>query len=444
MMQVRSLMIVGMLVILASPALEAQISDHASVLTLEKIWTIAAASNKQLKLASLRRQESDIRVLEARDKYLPELFVTGDLKLNSTFLLYENGLFSTPQDVPISKYGYGVGYSLNVDLYHGGRNRRAVEIKQEEQRQNQLDFDFQKNNVKYALVAAYYDLYTFLHFKDFIEAEIATEKKQLSTIENLSRNGVVLKSDVLRTSVKLSQLKLSQADLEKKIELAKQRLNLLMGRDGEERLEIPYQEPVLLDTLREFDYSDYLTIALHQSPEYKIVQSDVKLGELNLKQVKASQLPKISLFSNYNYTYPQISFYPYSNNLWGFGQTGLRTSFSLDNLYKSRHSMAHAHNLYEQEKEKSELKKDELISKVKDAYLQLKQALESVATAETSIAQSVESVRVIRNSYLNQESLLTDLLEAENVLLNARFTLIRAQATVKQSHIKLLLITGSL
>jgi len=51
---------------------------------------------------------------------------------------------------------------------------------------------------------------------------------------------------------------------------------------------------------------------------------------------------------------------------------------------------------------------------------------------------------VIRNSYLHQESLLTDLLEAENALLEAKFDLTTAQTDVKLGHLRLLAVVGIL
>ncbi|WP_262706972.1 TolC family protein [Chryseobacterium bernardetii] len=76
--------------------------------------------------------------------------------------------------------------------------------------------------------------------------------------------------------------------------------------------------------------------------------------------------------------------------------------------------------------------------------MQEQQALENVKTAMENIKKTSEAVRVIRSSYLNQESLLTDLLEAENALLEAKFNVTAAQANVKLTHIRLLTIVGIL
>lgn len=440
----KSISILGFVVTMFLQPLKAQLPGTEQVLTLEDIWKTATSHNRQIKLSGLNVKESNIAVKEASDRLLPELNVAGDFKLNSKFRLYDKGLFASPQEVPVSNYGYGVGYNFNLNVFNGGKERRNINIKKEEETRKQYEFDLQKNSVKYNAAVAYFNLYKFLQFREFIVSEITAEKKQLALIENLNKNGIVLKSDVLRTSVKLSQLELSLSDVEKKIDITKERLNIIMGRDSNEQIDITYQNNFDIKTARDTDYADYIDIALNQSPDYKIVLSDIKLSEMNIKQVKAALLPKVSMFSNYNYTYPQISFYPYSNDLWGFGQTGIRVQFSIDNLYKNKHSVAHAEIIKDAAKEKADIRKDDITMQVKEAYLQRQQASESVETAEKNITKSSETVRVIRNSYLNQESLLTDLLDAENMLLEAKFNLTTAQVDLQLSHFRLLAIIGIL
>ncbi|WP_293907376.1 TolC family protein [Sphingobacterium sp. UBA5670] len=444
MKQYKTVLVLSILLLLLAPHIYAQHTEKVQPLSLEEIWKVAEMNNRQLKLSDLNLQQSKIEILEAKDRLLPELSVGGDLKLNSKFLIYDNGLFSSPQDVPVKGYGYGVGYNLNFNLYNGGKDKRNIAMKKEEETRKQYEVDLQRHSVKYNVAVTYFDLYKFLHFYDFLNAEIEAEKKQLRLIESLHKNGTVLKSDVLRTSVKLSQLELSLSDVTKKIEIAKQRLNILMGCENDIGLAIKYEDTIELNAITEGDYNDYVDIAFNKSPEYKMAGSDIKWSELNVKQVKATLLPKVSLYSNYNYNYPQISFYPYSNDLWGFGQTGIKVQYSIDNLYKSKHTIARAQVVSNQAKEKAEMKKEEISLQVKEAYLQQKQALESVLTAEQNIIKTAETVRVIRSSYLNQESLLTDLLEAENALLEAKFNLTTAQTNVKVIHIRLLAIIGIL
>lgn len=243
----------SVLLLLFTPSMYAQHTEEIQLFSLEEIWKITEINNRQLKLSTLNLQQSKIEILEAKDRLLPELSVGGDVKLNSKFLIYDNGLFSSAQDVPVKDYGYAVGYNFNINLFNGGKDKRNILIKKEEKTRKQYEVDLQKQTVKYNVAVAYFDLYKFLHFSNFLDAEIAAEKKQLVLIESLHRNGTVLKSDVLRTSVKLSQLELNLSDVEKKIEIAKQRLNILMGREHDTELTIKYKDTIDVNSIIDDD-----------------------------------------------------------------------------------------------------------------------------------------------------------------------------------------------
>ncbi len=101
MKQFRTISILSILLLLLAQSLNAQKTENARPLSLEEIWKITEANNRQLKLSDLNLQQSKLEVLEAKDHWLPELSVGGEVRLNSKFLIYDNGLFSSPQDVPV-------------------------------------------------------------------------------------------------------------------------------------------------------------------------------------------------------------------------------------------------------------------------------------------------------------------------------------------------------
>lgn len=113
----------GVILLLFVQFLYAQDAETSQSMSLEEIWKVAETNNRQLKLSDLNLQQSKLEVLEAKDRLLPELSIGGDVKLNSKFLIYDNGLFSSPQDVPVKGYGYGLGYNLNFNLFNGGKER---------------------------------------------------------------------------------------------------------------------------------------------------------------------------------------------------------------------------------------------------------------------------------------------------------------------------------
>lgn len=101
MKQYKTVTILGIILMSFASSIYAQDTANIQPLSLEEIWKVAEKNNRQLKLSDLNLQQSKIEILEAKDRLLPELSVGGDVKLNSKFLIYDNGLFSSPQDVPV-------------------------------------------------------------------------------------------------------------------------------------------------------------------------------------------------------------------------------------------------------------------------------------------------------------------------------------------------------
>ena len=63
---------------------------------------------------------------------------------------------------------------------------------------------------------------------------------------------------------------------------------------------------------------------------------------------------------------------------------------------------------------------------VRTAFLRHKEALQEVEALKLSVRQAQENYRIMQNRYLNQLAILTDLLDANSVLLNAELQLTNA------------------
>ncbi len=91
-----------------------------------------------------------------------------------------------------------------------------------------------------------------------------------------------------------------------------------------------------------------------------------------------------------------------------------------------------------------EIKQDEIRNGVRAAYLHYTEALERIEIARKNIVQANETLRILKNSYFNQQSLLTDLLDAETQLLQSKFDLTSAQVRAQVQFYQLQKITGKI
>ncbi|MCH5231958.1 MAG: TolC family protein, partial [Muribaculaceae bacterium] len=73
-----------------------------------------------------------------------------------------------------------------------------------------------------------------------------------------------------------------------------------------------------------------------------------------------------------------------------------------------------------------------------------RQALDRIKTLELSVKEAQENYRIVNNRYMSQLSILTDLLDAESVLMDSELQLTGAQVNALFTYCQLLQVCGKL
>ncbi|SHM94126.1 TolC family protein [Chitinophaga sp. CF418] len=411
-------------------------------LSIERIWEQAELNNKRIEMSRLRVESSEEALKDAKAERLPEINAAGAYARVTNMPVYEDGLFHTPQQFPVLHNYYKVGGEAYFNIYNG--NKTNLEIKKEAT--EHVIAEQQKNltvsEVKFNAAVCYLDLARSCRFKELIAKDIAEQEKQLAHIRELQKNGVVLKSDVLRAELKLSRQQMGMVQINNDIAISSQKLAIMIGAD--EHMLI---EPDSLFTDQETipgTYEEYLTAATDHAYEFKISEGETALKELSLKQVKANVSPKVGLFAEYAWAYPQIQFYPYAAAMYGLGMYGVKASFPISSFYHNKHKEKVAQLQLERQEVEHKETGDEVRQQVNEAFLRYKEALTRIDVAETNVKQATENLRIVNNTYFNQLSLVTDLLDADTQMLQTRFDLVSANIAARVRYYQLQKVIGNL
>lgn len=418
-------------------------NPEQNTLTLTDVWKKADVYNRQLQMQYLRVQGMEARTKAAKDERLPEVKANGVYARVSNLAIYEDGLFNAPTQYPVVHGYYQFGADAYLNVYNGGKTTREIKVRETEAELAKEQQNLTGTEIRYKAAALYFDVYRGRMYEKVMLQDIAEREKELTEIRQLHKNGVVLKSDLLRAELKLSKQKMTLLEIRNGIAIANQRLNIMIGQADsvENHLAI---DTLLLPQAPARTYEDYLADAYEHSFAFKISEKETALSELKLKDVKSNVLPKVGLYAEYAYTYPQILFYPYSIALYGLGQVGVKAGVPISALYQNKHKKQEAKiNLERQEIEHADTK-DHVREDVKAAYLRYTEALTRIGVANENITQAKENYRIVNNTYFNQLSLLTDLLDAETQLLQSRFDLTTAAVTAQLQYYQLLKATGNL
>ena len=420
----------------------AQQNPEKVPMTLTQVWQKVSDNNKTIQMQSLKVLGTVENIKDAKAERLPEINADGEYARVSNVPIYENGLFHTPSQFEVVHTSYKFGADAYLNVYNGSKTNIKIA---EEKKENEIARE-QKNlttsEMKLRATAYYLDLQRSKIFKDLLLKDISSQEKQLAEIKQLLKNGVVLKSDVLRVTLKLSRQKMALIQLDNDLAIANQKLDILTGMPDETVIETAENPDEDLPALK--NYSDYLSIAMDHSFAFKISEKEAELRKLEVRDVKANVAFKLGLFANYNYTYPQILLYPYSIALYGLGFAGVKASFPISSLYHNTHKARAAELKYQiQEVEHSDTQ-DKIRQEVNEAYLRYKEALTRIDVAKENIGQATENLRIVNNTYFNQLALVTDLLDADTQLLQTRFDYAAARIAARLQYYQLQKALGNL
>lgn len=428
----------------------ASISSHAQdisapnvPLSIQQVWQLTDSNSRKLQMSNLGVLASEAGIKVARSERLPEIAAEGVLAHIFPMPIYENGLFHTPAQYPVEPKYYKVSGDAYLNLYNGGKTNREIATSKVERELEIAKKNLNKQEIHFLAAVYFYDVYRNQCYENLLQQDIKDREKQLQEINVLYKNGTVLKSDVLRAELRLSKQRMLLTEIENSIHIAAQKLNLLIGRADDTPL-----KPVISDT--ETDpvlikgLANYLAAGQANSFKLQISEKEQKLGELKLKQVKSNVLPSLGVFGEYMLAYPQIQFYPYSLAPYSNGMAGIKLKIPVSALYTNRHKVKVAEIKLHQQEVEDESVKDNIRQEVQENYIRYTESLKRIEVANENIKQAAESYRIVQNTYFNQLSLLTDLLDAETQLLQSRFELTTAKVNAKIQYYQLEKAVGNL
>ncbi|MGH1516504.1 TolC family protein [Chryseobacterium sp. JK1] len=410
-------------------------------LSLKDAWHRAEENSRHIKINTLSTDIAEAEVKDAKRERLPEIGVKGSIEKASNIPIYENGIFSKPTQHEVIHTLYRAGADFYLNIYEGNKLNLKIRENQTLQKIKTIQKEQAVSDIHYKTASLYLDLQKTLIFRDLIKKDIADQKVQLKEIQTLYKNGVVLKSDVLRVDLELSKRKMALVTIENDILIATQKLNIILGIP-DEQIVIP--EAPFSEWDEKMTYNEYLKQALDHSFNYHVSEQQTELSKLKLKQVKANVSPKIGLYGEFYYANPQIFLYPYNPYWYSLGIVGLKASFSISSLYHNTQKVKAAALEFEKEEEVHKDTEDKIRQQVKEAYLRYQEALEQIKVAETNVVQAKENARIMKNTYFSQTSLITDLLDADIQLLQTKFELEAAKIMAQNNYYLLQNITGTL
>jgi len=265
-------------------------------------------------------------------------------------------------------------------------------------------------------------------------------KRLYDDVSNYYKEGVAMKSDLLKVETKLGDAELQVLKAQNGERLAVMALCQIIG----ESLDTPLEPADSLGTDKVLQQTDSLTSqALQNRKELAMLSSGVDMAHHNVKLMQSRFMPNIALTANSSWINPN----PFSGFTKEFGNdlnVGVVCNIPLFHWGEKVHTMRAA----KVEEESAQLKLDEareLVSlEVKQAQFNWEEAMKKAEVSRRSLEQANENLNYSTDRYHEGMLKLSDLLEAQTLFQQAWSEHIDAMTDLRINETKLLKVSGQL
>lgn len=408
-------------------------------ITLEQLFGMGTENSLKLDADRLKELAAHERSRTARTSAMPVIEAGLKGGVLGQPVVFRNGL-SNPEKPETPDWQQNYALDISQPLYHGGRIKYAIRQADMEKELAALQTANDMADVKLALLQRYLELFVLYKQNETLARNIEEYERRLKDIRRMKQEGLITNNDVLRSEMQLTDSQLAQTETQNDIRLASQHLDILLGID-ESTMLMP-DTSLLSRTFATAEYAACTAQAYESDPAMKVLRKETELARNNMKLVKAGLMPRLSLYASNTLARPvSRTLADMYNNNWNIG---LSLSYTISDAYAGRHKIKEAARMMQLRQNAEEQKRQEIRMEVQTALLKHREAAERVEALKLSVKQAEENCRIMSNRYYNQMAILTDLLDADNLRLNAELQLTSARTQVIYTYYRLMRATGAL
>lgn len=413
-------------------------AQEKKTLTLDEAVQLGIQNSKNLKIDAAKIEEATADLLEAKNKQLPELKVSGSymylpIKPNIDLKLPGVSAAGGPE---VHQVAYGSA-NLSVPIYSGGRIKYGIESAKYLVEASKLSTENDKVAIAYNVAQAYNNLFKANQSIKVLEENLTASQKRDETFLKLENNGVIARNDRLKANLQTSNIELQLLEAKNNYNIANINMDLLLGIPETTEIDVDQNYIEEGSEVKAVDF--YLNEARENRKDLQSLDKQRQAAALGTKSAKAENLPSIAFTGGY-----VAADIPKFLTIYNAVNVGVGISYNLSNIWKENSSLRQSKAREMQLSATNELLNDNIKLDVNREYQNTDYSKKRISVFEKSAEQANENYRITKNKYDNGLATMTELLDADAAQIAANVGVINAKADAALAYRKLLQTTGTL
>lgn len=338
----------------------------------------------------------------------PSEFITPELGAALAQSLPAEALMalSSPMTMTMMKNGTIAGIEAMLPIFTGGQIINGNKLARLGEQVSQLQLQLSEKEVEAQTEQYYWQLVAMEEKErtlDAVDALLADVAKDAQAAVDA---GVALRNDLLQVQLRQNEMASQRLKLNNGQALLHLILTQYCGLKGTWTL-----APADLSAMNALPLRDQAAISL--LPEYQLLQKNVEAARLQYKMEVGKHMPSVAIGAGYNY-------HNLLDNNRSFGMVFATASVPISDWWGGSHTIRRKRIERQRAIEKLNDNAELLRIRAQKAFNDVTEAESQLTLAERSIEQADENLRIHQDTYHAGTSTMSDLLEAQLLLQQAK------------------------
>jgi len=410
-------------------------------MTVNELFELVESNSKTLQSQKISVEFAQKGIEVARTARLPEVNASASLSLNGDVLVTDRD-FTHWEGYGAPRWGNSLAVEAQQVVYAGGAIDAVIRLAELHAEKAAVGLSQSREQQRFLALGQYMDIFKLRNREQVFVQNIELTQRLIADIQAKYEQGMALKNDVTRYELQLETLRLQLKKLQDQRSILNHQLVNQLGLP--KGTVIVPDEGIISQVYSNDGEAMWQDKALAESPMMRQVALSRQMAEQELRIARSDKLPKIALVAADNFSGPFTYDIPPLNKNINYWYLGVGVKYSLSSLFKSGKKIEQAMVRTRQAEQAREVVTEQLNNQVQQAYTYYQQAYVELETQRKSVELARQNYQVINDRYLSQLALVTDMIDASNVKLNAELNEVDARLGIVWAYYRLKYVAGVL
>ena len=409
-------------------------------MTVDQLFSLIESGSNVLTAQKTGVDVASRAVEEAKSKRLPDINASLTASYNGNVLMTDRD-FTNAKGFSQPHFGNSFALEAQQVVYAGGAINSGIRLAELQKQRSENAVQITRNQMRFIALGQYLELMKLNNGIKVYDSNITLTAKLIDDIKSRQKQGMALKNDVTRYELQMESLRLGKRRLKDQMSIANHQLCNTLGL-----ADVNIVPDMNLEAIDDNLDSEQLlqTEAANLSPVLQQSAIDVKMAEQQLKLSNSELLPKIAVVAADNFAGPFTYDIPPIDKNFNIWYIGVGVKYSLSSLFKSNKSVRRAKEQLRLSNTAHSVAAETVNNNMQQAYTMHKQSFVELRTQQKSVELAQQNYQVVSNRYNNQLALITDMIDASNIKLNAELQEVNARINIAYTYYNVRYAAGNI